>query len=336
LDTKNHFKQMKNWLTLTKDEQVELFTQIAVKTNLPPQAVEKDAWVTLMLRMIFTSDLANHLIFKGGTSLSKAFNLIQRFSEDIDLGIDRRHLGFKGALSKGQIRKLRRACHTFVSNDLYDLLQKQLSEYGIDSDLLEVVVENTKVSDQDPETIKVNYQSLFDAIAYLPQRVLIEVSARSLIEPNQEVSIKSMIDEHYPEMDFSEPEFVVNATNPQKTFLEKLILLHEEFQKPTEKIRHLRMSRHFYDIGQILDAEYGKKALKNTSLFENIIAHKSTITPLKTTSYETLTLQSLLVIPPTEILENYKYDYKEMQRSMIHGKSLDFEELLEKIVTELK
>ena len=62
---------MNNWLKLTKEEQIKLFTQIGVKTNLPPQAVEKDAWVTLMLRMIFTSHLANHLIFKGGTSLSK-------------------------------------------------------------------------------------------------------------------------------------------------------------------------------------------------------------------------------------------------------------------------
>lgn len=93
---------MNNWLTLAKEEQVELFTQIGVKTNLPAQAVEKNAWVTLMLRMIFTSDLANHLIFKGGTSLSKAFNLIQRFSEDIDLGIDRKYLGFEGDYQKGK------------------------------------------------------------------------------------------------------------------------------------------------------------------------------------------------------------------------------------------
>ncbi len=327
---------MNNWLKLTKEEQIELFTQISVKTNLPPQAVEKDAWVTLMLRMIFTSDLANYLIFKGGTSLSKAFNLIHRFSEDIDLGIDRKHLNFEGDLSKGQIRKLRRACHTFVSKDLYELLEKQLTEYGIDANLYEMVVENTQVSDQDPETIKVNYQSLFEDVSYLPKRVLIEVSARSLIEPNQEVAIKSMIDEHYPETDFAEQEFIVNTTNPQKTFLEKLILLHEEFQKPIGKIKHLRMSRHFYDIGQILNSEYGQTALKNTTLFESIIAHRKVLTPMKTTDYETLTLQSLNIIPPDELLESYKSDYKEMQDSMIHGESLDFDMLLENIINELK
>ncbi len=327
---------MNNWLTLSKEEQVELFTQIGVKTNLPPQAVEKDAWVSLMLRMIFTSELANHLIFKGGTSLSKAFNLIQRFSEDIDLGIDRQYLGFEGDLSKGQIRKLRRACHTFVSQDLAELLIKQLITYGVDEASYEVIVENTQVSDQDPETIKVNYQSLFGEISYLPKRVLIEVSARSLIEPNQEVNLKSLIDEHFPETDFVEGEFLVNATNPQKTFLEKLILLHEEFEKPVEKIRHLRMSRHFYDIGQILDSEFGQEALKNKELFESIINHRKVLTPMKTTDYDTLTLQSLRIIPPDEHLGNYKSDYKEMQSSMIHGESLDFDELLEKITNALK
>jgi hypothetical protein len=327
---------MNNWLTLTKEEQVELFTQIAVKTNLPPQAVEKDAWVTLMLRMIFTSDLANHLIFKGGTSLSKAFNLIQRFSEDIDLGIDRKYLGFEGDLSKGQIRKLRKACHSFVSTDLAELLQKQLVEYGVDESLFELIVENTQVSDQDPETIKVNYQSLFDEVSYLPKRVLIEVSARSLIEPNQEIALKSMIDEHYPETDFKEDEFVVNTTNPQKTFLEKLILLHEEFEKPKEKIRHLRMSRHFYDISQILNSEYGQSAIKNTALFESIISHRKVLTPMKTTDYETLTLQSLNIVPPEGFLDKYKSDYKEMQSSMIHGESLGFDALLGKIMEKLK
>jgi hypothetical protein len=336
LDTKNSTNQMNNWLTLSKEEQVELFTQIGVRTNLPPQAIEKDAWVTLILRMIFTSDLGSYLIFKGGTSLSKAFNLIQRFSEDIDLGIDRKYLGFEGNLPKGQIRTLRKACHSFVSNDLAELLQKQLVEYKVDENLFELIVENTQVSDQDPETIQVNYQSMFDEVSYLPQRVLIEVSSRSLIEPNQEVALKSMIDEHYSETDFAETEFVVHTTNPQKTFLEKLILLHEEFQKPQEKIRHLRMSRHFYDIGQILDSEYGQAALKNTALFESIIAHRRVLTPIKTTDYETLTLPSLTIIPPEGFLEKYKSDYKEMQSSMIHGESFGFEELLVKIMEKLK
>lgn len=327
---------MNNWLKLPKEEQVELFNQIGVQTNLPPQAIEKDAWVTLILRMIFTSELAEHFIFKGGTSLSKAFRLIDRFSEDIDLGINREYLGFEGELSPGQIRKLRKASHTFVSTELADLLRKQLDEYGVDSSLYELIIENTQVSDQDPETIKVNYQSVFSEVSYLPQRVLIEVSARSLIEPHQEIEIQSIIDEQYRDADFAEEAVTVNATNPQKTFLEKLILLHEEFQKPTEKIRHLRMSRHLYDLGQILYSEFGEAAIQNKALFESIIEHRKVFTPMKTTNYEGLTLQNLNFIPTADFINQYKADYRQMQESMIHGESPKFEVLLEKITNALK
>tara|TARA_R110000822_G_scaffold41861_3_gene114162 strand:- start:173531 stop:174520 length:990 start_codon:yes stop_codon:yes gene_type:complete len=327
---------MNNWLTLSKEEQVELFTQVGVSMNLPPQAIEKDAWVTLMLRMIFNSELASHFIFKGGTSLSKAFNLIQRFSEDIDLSIDRSYLGFEGELTKGEIRKLRRACHTFVSEKLTTILTNELNNYGIDDRLYDLVIENDKISDQDPETIEVNYKSVFEEVSYLPKRVLIEVSARSLREPFQEVKINSLIDQQYPEMDFTETNFEVQATNPQKTFLEKLILLHEEFQKPADKIRHLRMSRHFYDIGRILDSEYGLDALQDKELFKSIIEHRKVLTPVKTTDYETLSLKTLNITPPEAQLKNFKSDYREMQNNMIHGTSKDFEVLLDDINKNLK
>ena len=329
---------MIKFLQISDDEKRKIYQDVSNKIGVPPQAVEKDVWVTIMLRMVFKSNLAPHFIFKGGTSLSKAFYLIKRFSEDIDLGIDRRYLGFEGDLSKGQIRKLRRTCHTFVSIELKKVLEQQLDEYGVDESLYELVVANEQISDQDPETILVNYKSLYDTeeIPYLFPRVKIEVSARSLIEPNQPETIKSWIEEQYPAASFVEEPFDVSTTNPQKTFLEKLILLHEEFEKPKEKIRYLRMSRHFYDIGQILNSEYGQAALQNTELFESIIAHRKVLTPMKTTNYENLALYSLNIIPPDDFLKSYKSDYQEMQENMIHGESLDFDTLLNEIIEKLK
>lgn len=144
------------------------------------------------------------------------------------------------------------------------------------------------------------------------------------------------MDTEYPDANFSEPGFNVHATNPQKTFLEKLILLHEEFQKPAGKIRYLRMSRHFYDIGEILESDYGKEALKNTALFESIVEHRKVLTPMKTTNYENMTLKDLDIIPPKEQLENYRSDYKEMQNSMIHGASFSFDTTLNKILNGLR
>ena len=328
---------MIKFLQIPDNEKKKIYQDVSNEIGVPPQAVEKDVWVTLALKMIFSSGLAPHFIFKGGTSLSKAFDLINRFSEDIDLGIDRKYLGFEGDLSKGQIRKLRRACHTFVSGELIELLKEQLDKHKVDESLYELVVENTEISDQDPKTILVNYKSLYETneILYLQPKVKIEVSARSLIEPYQDVEIQSWINEQYPSALFSDGGFSVSATDPQKTFLEKLMLLHEEFQKPTEKIRHFRMSRHFYDIGQILKTEYGKLVLENHELFESILAHRKVLTPMKTTNYDTLTLESINIVPPKEHLANFKADYKEMMATMIQGESEEFEALLNKILKKL-
>jgi len=323
-----------NWLNLPKHRQLDLFNQLSAVTGIQPQAIEKDAWVTLVLRMIFSSKIEQYLVFKGGTSLSKSYKIIERFSEDIDIAIDRNYLGFGGDLTKGEIRKLRRKSHDFVSTEMVNALTNQLDEYGINKELYEIVVENIKISDQDPETIKVNYKSVFEELPYLPNRVLIELGGRSLFEPYTKTKISSIIDEHYPESVFTENEFLANTVTPEKTFLEKMILLHEEFQKPVEKIRHERMSRHLYDIGQIIKTEFGQKAIKEFDLFKSIIEHRKKLTAVKTVSYENLTIQKLEILPPPKFYDLYKKDYMEMQENMIYGESLEFDKLIEIIEHE--
>lgn len=286
--------------------------------------------MTLVLRMIFSSEIEQHLVFKGGTSLSKAYKLIERFSEDVDIAIDRPYLGFEGDLTKGERRK----SHDFVSTEMINILIKQLDQYGVDIKLYQIIVKNTKISDQNPETIKISYQSVFEELPYLQNRVLIELGARSLLEPNSKIKIKSIIDEQYSESVFTEKDFSVNTVIPEKTFLEKVILLHEEFQKPQGKTRHERMSRHLYDIGQIIKTEFGQQAIKNTELFNYIIEHRKKFTPVKTVDYENLNIENLEIIPPRELFDLYKKDYAEIQENMIYGESLTFEKLIERIEKE--
>ena len=87
---------MNKWLKLSKKRRIEILEQVNNRLGLPVQAVEKDWWVTMVLKAVFSSRFAEHFVFKGGTSLSKAYHLIDRFSEDIDLAIDRKFLGFDG------------------------------------------------------------------------------------------------------------------------------------------------------------------------------------------------------------------------------------------------
>ncbi len=323
-----------NWLNLPKDKQQEVFKQLSFKTGIQPQAIEKDAWVTLVLRIIFNSEIAEHLVFKGGTSLSKAYGLIKRFSEDIDIAINREFLGFTGKLTKGQIRKLRRVSHAFVLNEMSSIITNEFGRHNIDNLLFKIEVENTKISDQDPEIIKITYQSTFDELSYISRRVLIEIGARSLLEPSEGKEIKSIIDENYHESSFTEKSFIVKTNLPEKTFLEKMILLHEEFSKPKEKIRYHRMSRHLYDIGQIISTEFGERALKNESLFQEIIKHRAKYTPIKTVNYSKLELNKLKIIPPDEFIDQYEKDYSEMQENMIYGEKISFNKLINKILSK--
>ena len=322
-----------NWLSLQKDKQQELFKQLSFKTGIQPQAIEKDAWATLIVRILFNSEISEHLIFKGGTSLSKAYDLIQRFSEDIDIAINREFLGFKGELTKGQIRKLRRKSHEFVSNEVPIIIRNELKKYHIDEQLFDIRIENTKISDQDPETIKITYKSALNELPYIQHMVLVEMGARSLLEPVENKEINSIIDKHYSENSFAESSFFVKTVLPEKTFLEKLILLHEEFTKPDEKIRYHRMSRHLYDIGQIVETEYGVRALKNEILFREIISHREKYTPIKTVDYTDLQLSKLKIIPPQKIIKKYEDDYIEMKENMIYGESISFKELIDRLIT---
>ena len=322
---------MSNWLSLDIGDQIDLFTQVGRESGLPAIAIEKDAWVTLILRMLFASELSKHIVFKGGTSLSKVYGLIERFSEDIDLAIDRDFFGYEGKLSKGEIRKLRRASHDFSLNKIPGILHGQLEAYGIDPGLYEIEVPNTKVSDQDPEIILLDYKSVFEDEGYLPDRVQIEIGARSLNEPFTKSAIHSIIDETFPEAGFKEEFFEVKAIVPEKTFLEKLILLHEEFQRPAEKIRIYRMSRHLYDIYSICRTKYGESALKDEMLFKAICSHRAVFTPIKGVDYEGLKLSELNILPTGDFVDLYEDDYQAMRENMIYIESPDFQELVEEI-----
>lgn len=320
---------MNNWLTLNKEQQINLFIQAGAETGLPPFAIEKDAWVTLVLRLLFTSELSKYIVFKGGTSLSKVYGLIERFSEDIDLAVDREYLGFEGDLSKGEIRKLRRASHMFVLQKIPDLLKEQFANYGVPADQHKISVPNTEISDQDPELVHIDFNSLFEDKSYLPNRVLVEIGARSLNEPCEEKRIGSLIDTTFGDTVFTEEPFDVRAIIPEKTFIEKLILLHEEFKRPADKIRHQRMSRHLYDIYQIWNTEFGESAFENKELFRQICNHRAVFTPVRGIDYNQLRYEVLEVIPPDDFQGLYRSDYQEMQRNMIYGDSPKFDELID-------
>ena len=224
---------MTPWTKLSKEERLTILTNIADEKGIVENAIEKDYWVSMVLRSIFSLPYADALVFKGGTSLSKGWNLIERFSEDIDLAIDRKFLGFGEELNKSQLTKLRKESKKFICDTLAADIETKLSEYGIIDDC-KVVVPETPVSDLDPVVLFVEYNTILtQKVNYIPERVKIEISCRSLIEPFEKVAMRSMIEDAYPEEDLAMPTIDVPTVLPGRTFLEKIFLLHEEFTRPT-------------------------------------------------------------------------------------------------------
>ncbi len=282
-----------------------------------------------------------------GTSLSKCWHLIDRFSEDIDIAIDREYLGFSGTLSRTQISdKLRRAACSFVREQMQYDLAKQLYNSGIDKGKFNVTVDISPISTTDPEVININYNSaVADVLSlsipnedgqYILPKVKIEVSGRSMSEPVSEIAINSMIDQVYPKAPFAEQEFNVRAVRPERTFLEKVFLLHEEFAKPKDVIRVERMSRHMYDIVQMLQTPIAEKAIQDEQLYCQVVEHRRTFIGLRGFDYYTLYPPTLNIIPPAEVIEQWRADYENMRMHMIYGESVPFDELVKDLTALMK
>lgn len=326
--------------TTDKAEKEAVFNAIAAEKGMTPFAVEKDWWVSRTLEIIFQMNIAKHLVFKGGTSLSKAWKLINRFSEDIDLAIDKEFFeGYSGDISKTKISKLRKEAGVYTTGTFFTDLQEEFKNKGYNE--LDFKVIDTGESDQDPRVIEIYYPNVITSSSeYVLPRVQIEISCRSLREPFTIKSFGSLVDEVYAGRDFAEPLFEVPTVNPERTFLEKVFLLHEEFHRPAEKMRVDRLSRHLYDIYHLTKAGISEKAISDKELYETIVAHRYKFSRVGEVDYNLHNPKTLNPIPVLGIIEEWKSDYAKMKDDMIYEENKpSFEDLinnLEELRTKLQ
>ncbi len=321
-----------DFYSIDRNEKAEIFSAAATALGLTAFAVEKDWWVCTVLGIIFQMDLAQHLIFKGGTSLSKAWKLIYRFSEDIDLAIDREFFGFIDAgHSNNQISKLRKVAGNYIAETFYTQLQREIEARGF-HELQYNLIDNGS-SDQDPRIVEVYYSSVIQtASAYILPKVQIEISSRSMRGLYSRQRFGSMVDELYTDRSFTQPFIEVTTAIPERTFLEKLFLLHEEFQRPERKRRVDRLSRHLYDIYHLSKAGIAEKALNDKNLYQSIVAHRHAYSRIARIDYNTHHPKTLNPVPPEEILHLWRADYSRMMQEMIYDvQKPSFENLLNNV-----
>lgn len=181
--------------------------------------------------------------------------------------------------------------------------------------------------------IEIYYPKLTEKGTYLHPGILVEVGCRSLKEPYTQRVFKTMVSEAFPDKPYSDTIITIPTVNPERTFLEKVFLLHEEYQRPSEKIRVKRLSRHLYDIEKLSQTSYFLKALADKNLYNTIVEHRSKFAPIGDVDYTKHLPQHIRIVPPAELLPLWEKDYYEMIESMIHGEKLPFAQLIERIST---
>ncbi len=324
---------MQNFLKLSDIQRRTVYEQIALRVGISdPRAIEKDLWVSSLLQIVFGLTYADKFVFKGGSSLSKIWKLIHRFSEDIDLAIDRSLFGLEGDLTKRQLKKLRKESSLFVKDKLAVDIAKSLEEYNLDGHC-NVIPEPDGEGDgtyPEPRKIHIAYNSVFDTgDGYLRPEVLLEVGARSLFEPTVQATVKSMVSEN-SEIKTGIEDAMITCAVPQKTFLEKAFLLHELFT--TEMgMKANRKSRHLYDLEHLMAREEILSAVNDAELWETIRHHREVFTSLRGVDYTPDIRRRIVLIPPKEFESEWRKDYNSMQKAMIYGDEMSYDEMISRI-----
>jgi predicted nucleotidyltransferase component of viral defense system len=327
---------MNAFLSLSVEERHSAYTQVEDAMKLQSFSVEKDLWVCWTLRELFTlPGIGEHLTFKGGTSLSKAWKLIQRFSEDIDLIVDKEVLGFGGDAApdkapsnkqrKARLESLMKSCREWVQGTLQPALAARLTDVlGPDGWKLEVDPDMP-----DGQCLLFHYPSVFppNAAGYVPPQVKIELGARSDDWPHEEKSIQPYVLEHFPAFD-PDGAFPVRVLAVERTFWEKACLLHEETFRPADKPRKLRMARHYYDFWCLLRAGVGERALANTALFQRVAEHREIFFRHSWVDYSTHKPGTFRLSPPADHLPDWRRDYQDMLGPMFFGDTPTFEQMM--------
>ncbi|WP_114966495.1 nucleotidyl transferase AbiEii/AbiGii toxin family protein [Alkalilacustris brevis] len=315
------------FLALSDQDRKDVFEAAADRLDTLPSYVEKDFWVCFVLDALYNRLPGGHprLLFKGGTALSKAFGLIRRFSEDIDLVVYREGLGFEGDRDptnpggiSGKRRKvlfdeLKEACGTYIRDDLTVALGPLLGER------CQIVTDD---EDGDQQTLLIEYPTLYPSaeLPYVLPRVKLEAGARSALDPNAIASVKPYIADDLAD-DWAFDVGNVHVIAPERTYLEKLLILHGAFcghrdagRLPADKDR---ISRHYYDVAMITGTEIGRAALADEALLTSVREHNLIAFKQAWKKFDEAVPGSLCVVPPAELRAAIEEDYGAMQGMML-------------------
>lgn len=319
---------MRKIACLSDQERKALFRNTADKMGLTDAIVEKDFWVCYTLDYLFQrSAWQGSIAFKGGTSLSKAFNLINRFSEDIDLILDWRILGYEKQepwedRTNNQQRifneESKARNEIFLEKEFCPTIKKEISkELNIDAKIY--------IDNNDKQSVLFSYPRLFSNPSIL-QVIRLEIGALAAWTMIQPSSIRSYVSQYYPNL-FEEEVTTVLTVSPERTFWEKVTILHHEANRPESSKMPQRYSRHYYDLYCMSMTQVKDSAYEHIDILEKVVNFKMKFYPRTWAKYQDAVSGTLKLIPPEYRLSALKADYEAMQE-MLYGEVPSFDEIL--------
>ena len=332
---------MLEFARLPQAERNVYFEQAAERRDLTKRIVEKDFWVCFTLRLVFSiPDMASSLVFKGGTSLSKVFGIIDRFSEDVDISVDPDWLGFGGgkrpdaAPSRSQFDKrlegLAAACASAVDGTIRPPLEEAiLSALGPRAHGESYLAFRREDQTQTPVLI-FNYPTTeADGAGYVHPQVKLELGSLTDQRPIGDHSVTPWVAEEFPDA-FAEPSCRVTALEAERTFWEKVTILHAEYHRPAGKPMRTRLSRDCYDVCRMAAHPVGKRAIADTALLARVVNHKRTYFHSSWACYDTAQPGSLHIVPPDHRLTTLRTDFQQMQE-MFTRQPPSFDEIIDRL-----
>lgn len=320
---------MKQFANLSQPDRQEVLQEAASRLGVLPAIVEKDFWVTWVLDQIFSdSVLSKQLMFKGGTSLSKVYGLIERFSEDIDLILDWKQITDTDPNKQRSKTKDRKLIEEIDDEAVQYIATELLSR------LQQIVypVCTATLDEHDSHVINIHYPASFPD-TYLRPEIRLEIGPMAAWNPHQTHTVTSLVANQFPEQ-FTQPNCNVNVILAERTFWEKATILHAEAHRPEDKALPMRYSRHYYDLAQMANSDIKTQALGDFDLLKQVVEFKQRFYHTGWAHYDTATPGSFKLIPTEKTLSKLEQDYQAM-RNMIYGKYPNFDDLLS-VLSELE
>jgi hypothetical protein len=334
------------FLSAPADERRGAFLTTANRLNTALVNVEKDFWVCWTLDALFhrLADPSPRLLFKGGTSLSKGYGLISRFSEDVDITVFRDDLGqsasveallaLSGGKRKAKLDEIKAACQAYIAGPLQaqlaELLAATLAEAGHDAGAGRVEMDP---DDPDQQTLLVWYPSVGGAgDGYVRPAVKIESGAKSALDPHQPIPVRPYVDDDLPDLDLSIADVV--TVDPERTFWDKVVITHG-LRRWFDKRGVLRgggqrVTRHYYDLHRLMEAEVGPRAAQNRALGSDCVFHARMFFNSPDLDLASAEPGTFALTPSPEMLEALQRDYVAMQ-GMIFGDPPSFDAILQSV-----